>query len=694
MTALGRESRGPGGMCVDGLCERSRDRGTGRGRRRPHRGRWCGGRWRGRLERSRRRRTCDLRSGRRRRRGGGSGGPLALRLDLGAYRRIQGEGQGVIVEAQRQVGSAQALEVPRIPPPAFDLHRSAGHSGCRAGLPIQRLQGLGPPVLQPLVDAREREHLNAAREHDPRHGDVGGLRRVGLPSAPDLASQQLAEERAEMDDGIALRLGRLPRLLVGGCAFDPPRLVEEVVEGDDGRRVKLEGHERPHRRDGLLRKRRVVRPGGSGPSLGVRSVAERALHELPVVGAPAGGTPDRLRHALPLAIGPSRRSARPKRRGAAAQREYTLAPRLREERRRRRAHGGDPSIKLSADGPRGLQEEARLLQDSRAARRGASRRRLVVLHPEARGLAPPLRLPAGAGRSAPELGRAEGPVLRPARQATRDARRGPSGRVRLLRGRDPREGIRSGNGRPLGPRDVDARDRSEARPQEGGAEVRAPGREARREVGPRQDQGGRPQGLAARQGPGRARAAGGGAGHRERASGERGLRARPRRGGGGAGPPLALQGGPGRGRGGSGRPRGGRRRARASALPTSRAPCAARCPGASPWPWPWSSRSRRKATSGSTRSSTTGTASWRGSKRARSGSSPETRRTGPRSSPRSPGPSPGFPREPRSSTERWPRCCRAGQRASTPSSVARRERRRSSTSPSTSCTSTGGTSVG
>ena len=44
-----------------------------------------------------------------------------------------------------------------------------------------------------------------------------------------------------------------------------------------------------------------------------------------------------------------------------------------------------------------------------------------------------------------------------------------------------------------------------------------------------------------------------------------------------------------------------------------------------------------------------------------------------------------------SSTARSPRCCRAGRRASRPSSSAPTARRRSSTSPSTSCTSTAGT---
>ena len=68
------------------------------------------------------------------------------------------------------------------------------------------------------------------------------------------------------------------------------------------------------------------------------------------------------------------------------------------------------------------------------------------------------------------------------------------------------------------------------------------GEKLERQVGARQDQGGRSEGLAPRQGQGRARAAGGRAGHRERAPGERPQRSRPRRGGGGARPSLALEG--------------------------------------------------------------------------------------------------------------------------------------------------------
>ena len=167
--------------------------------------------------------------------------------------------------------------------------------------------------------------------------------------------------------------------------------------------------------------------------------------------------------------------------------------------------------------------------------RNAGHRGELLLHPEARGLAAPLRLPPGVGRRPPELGGAEGAVLRPARQAARDARRGPPGRLRLLRRGHPGGGIRGGT--------VVLWDRGTWTPaidpgigtQEGRAEVPPPRGEAHRQVGPRPDQGGRPQGLAPRQGQGRALPAGGRDGHRERAPGERRLGARPGRGGGGDG---------------------------------------------------------------------------------------------------------------------------------------------------------------
>src|SRR5258706_16177299 len=61
-------------------------------------------------------------------------------------------------------------------------------------------------------------------------------------------------------------------------------------------------------------------------------------------------------------------------------------------------------VKLYLNGPRGLQEEARLLQDARAARRGTSDRGELLLHPEACGIASALCLSAGAQRRPPELG--------------------------------------------------------------------------------------------------------------------------------------------------------------------------------------------------------------------------------------------------------------------------------------------------
>ena len=130
----------------------------------------------------------------------------------------------------------------------------------------------------------------------------------------------------------------------------------------------------------------------------------------------------------------------------------------------------------------------------------------------------------------------------------------------------------------MGPRHLDAPHRPRARPQEGRAEVQSPRREARRQVGPRQDQGRRPQSLAPPQGQGRALTADGRARHRERASGERPLGARAGRGGR-ARPPLALEGGPNGEVDPGGRPRA---RGRGSASPTSKALFLGRCPSPQP----------------------------------------------------------------------------------------------------------------
>ena len=59
-----------------------------------------------------------------------------------------------------------------------------------------------------------------------------------------------------------------------------------------------------------------------------------------------------------------------------------------------------------------------------------------------------------------ELGRAEGAEPRSGREAPRDADRGPSRRVRLVRGRDPGGRVRRRDGPAVGPRDLGARRRS------------------------------------------------------------------------------------------------------------------------------------------------------------------------------------------------------------------------------------------
>ena len=71
-----------------------------------------------------------------------------------------------------------------------------------------------------------------------------------------------------------------------------------------------------------------------------------------------------------------------------------------------------------------------------AAHRAA--RTAAVRHPEARGAPPALRLPPRARRRAQVLGGAEGAVAGIRRQASRGRGRGPSVRLRLVRGRDSR----------------------------------------------------------------------------------------------------------------------------------------------------------------------------------------------------------------------------------------------------------------
>ena len=92
---------------------------------------------------------------------------------------------------------------------------------------------------------------------------------------------------------------------------------------------------------------------------------------------------------------------------------------------------------------------------TRAARRsrsaGRPEGRAALRHPAPRRTPAPLRPAARAGRGARELGRAEGAAARARRAAPRRPRRGPSARLRDLRGRDPAGPVRRRHGRDLGP---------------------------------------------------------------------------------------------------------------------------------------------------------------------------------------------------------------------------------------------------
>ena len=89
--------------------------------------------------------------------------------------------------------------------------------------------------------------------------------------------------------------------------------------------------------------------------------------------------------------------------------------------------------------------------------------------PEARGPPAALRLPPRAGRGAPLLGGPQGALARPGREAPGGGGRGPPGRVRRLRGGDPRGQLRRRRGDRLGPGAVGARSRTPTRAAEGQA---------------------------------------------------------------------------------------------------------------------------------------------------------------------------------------------------------------------------------
>src|SRR5215831_16602143 len=89
------------------------------------------------------------------------------------------------------------------------------------------------------------------------------------------------------------------------------------------------------------------------------------------------------------------------------------------------------------DGPRGISQETRLQEDTRAGRQGRQDEDegTLLLCPEAPREPAALRPPAGTRRRPPLLGRAQRTVAQPNRQAARDARRGSPDRLRGLRRR-------------------------------------------------------------------------------------------------------------------------------------------------------------------------------------------------------------------------------------------------------------------
>ena len=135
--------------------------------------------------------------------------------------------------------------------------------------------------------------------------------------------------------------------------------------------------------------------------------------------------------------------------------------------------------------------EARSRADARAVRRGpragTAARAAPLRRAEARGAAAPLGLPPRARGHPAELGGAEGPVVRPGRQA--DGRRGGGSpdRVRGLRGDDPRRELRRRRGHRLGPRHLAAPRGPLRRARAGQARLRALRLQAPRRVDARAD---------------------------------------------------------------------------------------------------------------------------------------------------------------------------------------------------------------
>ena len=156
----------------------------------------------------------------------------------------------------------------------------------------------------------------------------------------------------------------------------------------------------------------------------------------------------------------------------------------------------------------------------------ASKGALDLRDPEARREPPALRLPPRARRHAEELGGAQGAEPRPRRQAHGGARRGPSDRLRRLRGHDPEGPVRRRQGDRLGQRHLGAGRRRARRLPRRQAQV--PPR--RQEAARRLDAGAHarprrraPGAVAADQGARRGGAAGGRVQRRRRRADERAL---------------------------------------------------------------------------------------------------------------------------------------------------------------------------
>ncbi len=140
----------------------------------------------------------------------------------------------------------------------------------------------------------------------------------------------------------------------------------------------------------------------------------------------------------------------------------------------RRRAGRDRAGKRADDGARAVSRQAQFRGDSGAeADRAATRRRTQLRRPEARRAAPPLRLSPRTGRRLEELGGDARPEPRPRREAACGRGRGPSARIRLVRGHDPEGRVRRRRGPRLGPRNLDADRRSAQGARQGPSRIRA-----------------------------------------------------------------------------------------------------------------------------------------------------------------------------------------------------------------------------